>query len=202
MESKDQLGSTSYCSMLRVSNVLLPYRSIIHCLFSPSRPVAAEREEKRLVKGEPFLHLFSSSLFSSLFFSSFQKNESRERDRVSTDVDVSLFVADRSARGSAGSRMLSATRRNSVGSQSRREEWTGEYSAPGKASRCEPRRKEERNFGNDSANWPSGPETAAAAAIRYAICDHESSEPTATARTESCETMNRSELEEEHGVSD
>lgn len=31
-------------------------------------------------------------------------------------------------------------------------------------------------FGNDSANWPSGPETAAAAAIRCAICAAKSSQ--------------------------
>lgn len=31
-------------------------------------------------------------------------------------------------------------------------------------------------FGNNSANWPSGPETAAAAAIRYAICAAKSSQ--------------------------
>lgn len=53
------LGSL-YFAIVRVSSVVLPYRSIIHRLFSKSAKERARREEKRLVKGERSLESFFS----------------------------------------------------------------------------------------------------------------------------------------------
>lgn len=76
------LGSL-YFAIVRVSSVVLPYRSIIHRLFSESAKERARREEKRLVKGERSLGSF------------FSREQAREHVRIPTDADVSLFVAGR-----------------------------------------------------------------------------------------------------------
>lgn len=77
------LGSL-YFVIVRVSSVVLPYRSIIHRLFSKSAKERARREEKRFVKGERSLESFF-----------FRGNKPREHVRIPTDADVSLFVAGR-----------------------------------------------------------------------------------------------------------
>lgn len=81
------LGSL-YFVIVRVSSVVLPYRSIIHRLFSKSAKERVRREEKRFVKGERSLESF--------FFSRKQATGTRSNTHGRWCILVCSWQTDRS----------------------------------------------------------------------------------------------------------
>lgn len=78
----------------RVSySVVLPYRSIIHRLFSPSLSSWGQSEGREEARERRTIFFSLFPFFPSSFFPSPFERVSRTRSRVPTDANVSLFVA-------------------------------------------------------------------------------------------------------------
>lgn len=141
----------------RVSySVVLPYRSIIHRLFSPSLSSWGQSEGREEARERRTIFFSLFPFFPSSFFPSPFERVSRTRSRVPTDANVSLFVARTTRQITDAKREFHAI----VITKATKESWDWhesweEVSQAGKEKDFREfgrgrGAKEERNFGNDS----------------------------------------------------